>query len=156
MVVRRANMNDIDGINRLLIQVLKVHHDGRPDLFKALGKKYNDEQLKKIISDENTPVFVAMDDTGSVVGHAFCIFRLTENSNVLNTIKTLYIDDLCVDEKSRGKHIGSLLYDNVVDFARKSDCYNITLNVWSCNEGAMKFYKSCGLVPQSITMEKIL
>ena len=35
-------------------------------------------------------------------------------------------------------------------------CYNLTLNVWTLNTGAMRFYEKCGLVPQKIGMESIL
>ena len=91
-----------------------------------------------------------------MLGYAFCIFKQMIDDNSLTDIKTLYIDDLCVDEDKRGMHIGSQLYDYVVKFAREQDCYNLTLNVWSCNPGAMKFYEKCGLVPQKVGMELIL
>lgn len=154
--IRRAEERDMDGINRLLFQVLMVHHNGRPDLFKADCKKYTDEELKAIIHDNNTPIFVAVNEENQVAGYAFCIFRQHIDNNILTDIKTLYIDDLCVDEKIRGQHIGKRLYEHVLRFAKEQECYNVTLNVWSLNENAMKFYEACGLVPQKVGMEKIL
>lgn len=156
MIIRRAAEKDIDGINRLLRQVLEVHHEGRPDLFKTGAKKYNDDELARILDDDGTPVFVAADEDGNVLGYAFCVFIQHSDDNILSEIKTLYIDDLCVDENIRGQHIGKRLYEYVLDFAKKSGCYNVTLNVWYCNENARKFYEKCGLVPQKIGMEKIL
>ncbi|MDY3928679.1 MAG: GNAT family N-acetyltransferase [Clostridia bacterium] len=156
MNVRRAQIKDMERINDLLFQVCLVHHNGRPDLFKTGAKKYTDEQLKSIILDDNTPILVAADENDSVVGYAFCIFKQFKNDNILTDIKTLYIDDLCVDEKCRGQHIGKTLYNAVIDFAREHDCYNVTLNVWSLNENALKFYEACGLKPQKIGMETIL
>ena len=76
--------------------------------------------------------------------------------HVLTPIKSLYIDDLCVDENCRGKHIGTKLFAFVKDYAKDIGCYNVTLNVWSCNEGAMKFYESLGMKPQKVGMEAIL
>lgn len=146
----------MDGINKLLLQVCLVHHKGRPDLFKYGAKKYTDEQLKAIIHDEDRPIFTAVDESGNVLGYAFCIFQQHIKDNILTDIKTLYIDDLCVDEEIRGRHIGKQLYETVLSFAREQGCYNVTLNVWSCNESAMKFYQSCGLKPQKIGMETIL
>jgi ribosomal protein S18 acetylase RimI-like enzyme len=90
------------------------------------------------------------------MGYAFCVFQQHIDNNILTDIKTLYIDDLCVDENIRGRHIGKSLYDYVVSFARDNGCYNVTLNVWSLNKGAMKFYEKCGLKPQKIGMEIIL
>lgn len=156
MSIRRANENDIEGLDRLLYQVLQVHHSGRPDIFKSDTKKYTDEQLKEILKDDNKPIFVSVDEDNNVLGYAFCILQQHLNDNVLTDIKTLYIDDLCVDENVRGKHIGHNLYEFVLEYAKKIGCYNVTLNVWSCNENAIKFYEKQGLKPQKMGVEKIL
>ncbi len=156
MEIRRAKEQDMDGINKLLLQVCLVHHTGRPDLFKYGAKKYTDKELKAIIHDDKRPIFTAVDQDGAVLGYAFCIFQQHIGDNILTDIKTLYIDDLCVDETIRGKHIGSRLYQHVLAYAKDNGCYNVTLNVWSCNESAMKFYQSCGLKPQKVGMETLL
>ena len=157
MMIRKAEEKDMDGINRLLTQVLLIHHQGRPDLFQGgHKKKYTDEQLRKIIHDENTPILTAVDEQGEVLGYAFCVFKQYVNDNILTDIKTLYIDDLCVDETMRGQQIGRQLYEAVLAFAKDAGCYNVTLNVWACNQPAMRFYEACGLKPQKVGMEKIL
>lgn len=156
MQIRRAENKDMDGINKLLHQVLMVHHNGRPDIFKPNAKKYTDAELTEIFADDSKPVFVAVDEAETVLGYAFCVFQQHFNNNILTDIKTLYIDDLCVDEEKRGMHIGKMLYEYVLGFAKASGCYNVTLNVWSCNESAMRFYEKCGLVPQKVGMEKVL
>lgn len=153
--IRRATDKDIPVIDKLLYEVHKVHSDARPDIFKAGAKKYTDGQLEKIISDDKTPVFVAERD-GEVVGYAFCIHRQFVNDNNMTDIKTLYIDDLCVDEAARGGHIGKRLYEYVLDFAKQNGYYNVTLNVWADNVNAVKFYEKIGLRIQKIGMEKIL
>ena len=135
---------------------MTVHHNGRPDLFKPNAKKYTDAQLEEILLDATKPIFVAKNETGEVLGYAFCILVQHINNNILTDVKTLYIDDLCVDEACRGMHIGKALYDFTVAFAKDSGCYNLTLNVWTCNAGAMAFYEKCGLKPQKIGMETIL
>ncbi len=55
MEIRRAKEQDMDGINKLLLQVCLVHHNGRPDLFKYGAKKYTDEELRAIIRDDKRP-----------------------------------------------------------------------------------------------------
>lgn len=156
MNIRRAEVKDIKDIDRLLYQVLMVHHNGRPDLFKSNAKKYTDEELTGIINDDTTPIFVAENKDETILGYAFCILQQHVSHNILTDIKTLYIDDLCVDENARGQHVGTKLYEHVLAFAKEIGCYNVTLNVWSCNESAMKFYEKCGLAPQKMGMEKIL
>jgi ribosomal protein S18 acetylase RimI-like enzyme len=157
MRIRKAQETDMPGIDRLLEQVLALHHQGRPDLFRAgRCRKYTDEQLREILQNEQTPVFVATGDMDEVQGYAFCQFCQHLDDNILTDIKTLYIDDLCVDETIRGQHIGKQLYEAVLDFARENGCYNVTLNVWACNEPAMRFYEACGMKPQKTGMEIIL
>lgn len=156
MNIVRASEKHIDEIDKLLNQVLMVHHNGRPDLFRANVKKYTDSQLLNIFKDDSKPVFCAVDENDNVLGYAFCIFKQHIDDNILTDIKTLYIDDLCVDEKIRGQHIGKQLYEYVVNYAKEQGCYNVTLNVWECNQNAKKFYESCGLKPQKTGMEIIL
>ncbi len=154
MNIRRADKRDMDKIKDLLNQVLTVHHNGRPDLFKANCRKYTDSELEELIKDDARPIFVADED--GVLGYAFCVIKETKNNNILTDIKTLYIDDLCVDENIRGKHVGTALYNYVKEYAKEIGCYNVTLNVWSCNESAQQFYEGQGLKPQKTTLETIL
>ena len=154
-MIRRAVEKDIPYIDKLLFQVHKVHHDVRPDLFKDGTKKYTDEELIKIIHNDLTPVFV-YEENDIVLGYAFCIHQQHINDNNLTDVKVLYIDDLCVDEKARGKHIGTKLYEYVLDYAKKNNYYEVTLNVWADNTSALKFYQHIGLKVQKIGMEKIL
>ncbi len=156
MKIRHAMQGDAERLGILLYQVQKIHSDARPDIFKTGSKKYTSDELCEIITDKNRPILVAVDEKGNIVGYVFCIFETMKNSQNLLDRKTLYIDDLCVDESHRGKHIGSALYDRVVALARENACDSITLNVWKLNESAMRFYEKCGLSALKITMEKIL
>ena len=154
-MIRRAKEEDIPYLNKLLYQVHKVHHEVRPDLFKEGTKKYTDNELIALIHDDLKPIFVFETDN-EILGYAFCVHIEHINDNNLTDIKTLYIDDLCVDENARGKHIGTQLYEYVLDYARKQGYYEVTLNVWADNKNALKFYESIGLRVQKIGMEKIL
>ena len=111
MIIRRATEKDMPRIHELLSQVEEVHHKIRPDLFKAGGRKYTDEELACIIADDNRPILVAVDENDALLGYAFCKFQQYQGNNIMTDIKTLYIDDLCVDETLRGQHIGRALYD---------------------------------------------
>ena len=154
MLIRRATKEDLGRINDLLRQILEVHATGRPDIFISGRKKYNDDELIAILQEDSTPVFVAEDETGFVVGYAFCELQVTKDNAILQDRTVLFIDDLCVDEACRGKHIGTALFEHVSAFAKESGCDGITLNVWSLNESAMRFYEKCGLTPLKVVLEK--
>ena len=150
-MIRRAEKKDIPGIISLLHQVNMVHHVLRPDLFKPYTTKYNEQELEALIGDDSKPIFVFED--GGVLGHAFCIITEVKDDKLLQDIKTLYIDDICVDEKARGKHVGKALYEFVHDYAQSIGCNNITLNVWDGNDPALNFYRNMGMKVQKTTME---
>lgn len=156
MKIRKAEEQDIPRMGDLLLQVCRVHCEGRPDLFRAGGRKYDDEELRQLLSDPERPILVALDDGDVVQGYAFCIYQRHQGEGSFNDMTTLYLDDLCVDENCRGQHVGRELYNAVLELARSTGCYNVTLNVWSKNESAMRFYEKCGLQPQKIGMEVIL
>ena len=153
--VRRAEVRDIPAILNLLVQVDMVHHNGRPDLFKGPATKYSAEELRTIIADEETPVFVCADERDRVLGHGFCVMQHA-GGQLMVEHTTVYIDDICVDENARGQGVGKALYEHILAFAREKGAYNVTLNVWSCNPGAMAFYEKLGLVPYKVGMERIL
>ena len=153
-MIRRAEIKDIPGIIELLHQVNMVHHVLRPDLFKPYTTKYNEQELEALIGDDSKPIFVFED--AAVLGHAFCMITEVKGNKLLQDIKTLYIDDICVDEKARGQHVGKALYEYVRDYAASIGCNNITLNVWEGNDAALSFYKNMGMKVQKITMEVVL
>ncbi len=153
--VRRAEGRDIPEILRLLVQVNMVHHNGRPDLFKGPTTKYTEAELAQILQNDDTPVFICADDQGRVLGHGFCILQRF-GGQLMTEHDTLYVDDICVDEAARGMGVGRAIYDYIVDYARSLGCYNVTLNVWTCNPGAKAFYEKLGLKPYRVSMEQIL
>ena len=153
-MIRKAAKEDILRIIELLHQVNMVHHVIRPDLFKPHTTKYNEQELEAMLDEDSKPIFVF--DDGMVLGYAFCQVSEVKNNQLLEDIKTLYIDDICVDENARGKHVGKALYEHVLEYARSIGCNNITLNVWEGNEPAQRFYRNMGMQVQKTTMEIIL
>ena len=155
MEIRFAQPKDVPAILNLLRQVGSVHHEGRPDLFRSTAQKYSASQILAMLEDVDSPIFVAAEED-TVLGYCFCMVKDFSLDSVMADYKTLYIDDLCIDENHRGQHVGSALYDAACKYAKMRKCYNVTLNVWCCNESAMKFYQSKGMQPQKIGMETIL
>ena len=156
MIIRQAQKKDIPQVANLLYQVHDIHAKGRPDLFVMGERKYTDDELAEIFADtENRPVFVA-EENEKILGYAFCLFDEIKASRSRYGVKSLYIDDLCVDAEARGEGVGSRLYDYVVSYAQKHGCDNITLNVWELNASARRFYEKKGLMPLKTVMEKKL
>lgn len=156
MLVRKAVKEDIPAILRLLSQVLEVHAAIRPDLFVSGTVKYNADELAVIIDDEKTPVFVAQGDNGDILGHAFVVMSVNTSQNMPIGMKSMYIDDICVDENARRMNVGTALYQHCIAYAKQAGCHDVSLNVWEGNKSADKFYRSMGLKPRKTTLEYIL
>lgn len=155
MDIRFATPEDVPGILELLRQVGRVHHNGRPDIFRTDAQKYGPSQVLSMLDKAETPIFVAVEN-GNVLGYCFCQMKTYYRDSVICDHTTCYIDDLCVHENCRGKHVGKSLYEAVCRYAKSRDCASITLNVWSCNPNAMAFYEKLGLKPQKVGMEQLL
>ena len=155
MEIRLAKDSDIPGLIELLKQVGEVHHKIRPDLFRSGAQKYSETDLEGLLKDQNRPIFVGMEE-GRLLGYCFCILEEVKGDPVLKDCRSLYIDDLCVDENIRGRHVGSCLYDYVCGYAKDIGCRSVTLNVWCGNDSAMAFYQSRGMRPRKIYMETSL
>ena len=155
MEIRFATIEDIPGILNLLKQVGLVHHLGRPDIFRKGAQKYGASQVIDLLGKPENPIFVAVENN-NLLGYCFCFRKDHSKDPVIADHTELYIDDLCIDETCRGQHIGRALYEHAKKYAKETGCYNLTLNVWCCNESAMAFYQSMGMQPQKIGMETIL
>ncbi|MBR2310369.1 MAG: GNAT family N-acetyltransferase [Oscillospiraceae bacterium] len=155
MEIRFADTRDIPGMIRLLQQVGEVHHRIRPDLFRSGAQKYDEAALEALLRDPDRPILAAVEGE-RLLGYCFCILETLRGDPVLTDGRTLYIDDLCVDEACRGKHIGQALYDRACGYARELGCRSVTLNVWCGNDSAMAFYEKQGMKPRKIYMETTL
>ena len=155
-MIRRAEEKDAPRISALLRQVLEVHAAVRPDMYRSGTQKYSEAGVLELLRDPDCVLFVETDETDRTIGYAICFWKTVEDDGPVVGRRELYIDDICVDENARGQGVGRALYDHILDYAREAGCYNVTLNVWSCNPGAMAFYEKLGMVPYKIGMEKIL
>ena len=98
----------------------------------------------------------AADENDICLGYAFYQLREQPFSNNMIPFTSLFIDDLCVDAKTRGQHVGESLFEYVKSEAERLGCYEVTLNVWSGNTSAEKFYEKMGLKTKERQMEYIL
>lgn len=155
MTIRPACEQDIPDLLRLLCQVGEVHHQIRPDLFRPGAVKYTEAELKQLLRDKNSPIFV-LTEGDTLLAYCFCRLRDHRGSTVMTDRLEVYIDDLCVEESCRGRGLARALYRGVCLWAKSIGCGFVTLNVWQGNDDALGFYEAMGLTPRSITMEQAL
>ena len=156
MNISRAQIKDIPAIIKLLSEVLELHAAIRPDIFKPGTTKYTNDELAKLIKDDQKPIYVAVNDEDEVLGYVFTQLQEQPFSTNMVQFKSLFIDDLCVDSAARSQGVGRALLDFVKEEGKRLGCYEITLNVWAGNDSAIRFYEKNGLKTKETTMEYIL
>ena len=155
MKIRLAIPEDVPGILELLRQVGQVHYNGRPDIFRDNAQKYGPSQVLSMLGKRETPILVAY-ERKKVLGYCMMQIQAYYRDTVIRDHTTCYIDDLCVDENHHRQGIATALYRHVCDFAREQGCTFVTLNVWTGNDGAQRFYENMGMTSRSVTMEQKL
>ena len=155
-MIRRAKIEDISRLLDMLSQVLEIHAEIRPDIFNSGATKYSEEELEKMIEDDDNPIFVITDDNDYVTGYAFCEVHTPHFKMTMKPNKILFIDDFCIDEKYRHQHYGKTLFDFLKKLAKDTGCYEIALYAWAGNENAQKFYEKMGLKVKSQILEYIV
>ena len=155
MEIRFAKPSDVPAILDLLRQVGQVHHEGRPDIFRLGAQKYSASEVINLLDDPNNPIFIAAEGD-KVLGYGFCQMISHEKDPVMTDRLELYLDDLCVDESTRGAGVGKAIYNAIRKYAKDRKCHSVSLNVWSCNKTAERFYVNLGLTPRKTYMEELL
>lgn len=85
----------------------------------------------------------------------FRCFVVTDNEKIIAfstyffayyswTGKAIYLDDLYVTETYRGKGIGNLLFNKIIETAKNNNCKKVKWQVSNWNKKAIKFYKNKG------------
>lgn len=91
--------------------------------------------------------FVAVTDDNRIIGYAICFFAYFTWSG-----RSLYLDDLFVQEACRGQQVGKRLLAAVVEFAKGEHCKKVRWQVSSWNTPAQEFYKKFGAVIDNVEL----
>jgi ribosomal protein S18 acetylase RimI-like enzyme len=150
MVIRTANIMDIEKILDLEKQVFEIHFKARPDLIKKFPMNY--EFVKNLIEGNTGKIFIA-EENEQIIGHCIINIRVIKDHHLFHDMKNIEIDDMCIDENYRRKGVGKKLFEEVEKYAKEIGVNNIELMVWEFNQSARKFYEYIGFKTRISRME---
>ena len=150
-MIKEACLSDFDAMSDLENQVFHIHLNARPDMIKP-KLPFNKDYFETCLSDEDIKIFV-FEENGEILG--YCITKKSgyNDHHLYRDMTILDINDMCVDEKARGKGIGRQLFDRAKDHAKEIGAVKIELSVWSFNINARQFYERLGMKERTIRME---
>lgn len=146
IIIEIPRLEDFKKVNKLAKQVHELHVSWRPDLFLSVDEVISKECFEEMI--QNKTIFVAK-IKDEIVG--YITFNIKEKNNPsMRYRKQLQVEAICVDEKNRGKGIGTTLLRKVKEFGKENNCTDIYLTVNKENENAIKVYEEFGFKVKSI------
>lgn len=149
--IREATKSDYEVVHQIQKQVHEVHVNERPDHYKMADTTLDQEYFNNLIDGENTKVFLLEED--QPIAYSIITIKSPTERPILIPRKVVYMDDFGVDSKYRGKGVGKVFFDKIVEFAKSIEADSLELSVWEFNEGAVKFYESMNLKTKMRQME---
>lgn len=136
-VIRKSKIDDIP----VILQMIK----GLAEYEKLLNEvTATEEELRNYIFGDDKFVDVWLAEyNNEVAGHAI-FFR---NFSTFLAKPGLYIEELYVKPKFRGKGIGKNLMQKVIDIARDNKYGRVEWAVLDWNKSAIDFYRAIGAIP---------
>lgn len=149
MQVRKAVLDDINGIANLYIEQFCKMKDLQPDFFQEGSQ--SKEFIKSIIEDNDSDFLVIMKEN-IMVGFLLLQSKETPDFSCFIKHKYAYLMDIVISEDDRGKGMGSLLLDEAKKWSKDKQLDYIELNVLSNNNNAIQFYQKHDFKEKSQTM----
>lgn len=147
MLIREANKNDVDSnLLKLYIEGFNMHYSQRKDIFSNKEIEELKNNLINLLENLNEIIFV-IDKNDDIIGYAALQFKD-------KTTKSIWIDEIIIDNNYRNNGYGKDLINEIFKFAKENDCQRIELNCWSFNADALKFYDKLGFKQQRVILEK--
>lgn len=151
-MIELAKPEDREAVNHLAREVHAMHVAWRPDIYEMPTQLYPEERFHALLESESLYV-VRLD--GTVAGYAAIKIRDYDWPGVVRR-KVLFIDEICVEKKLRGRGIGWQMMTDIRDLAKSLSCTDLQLGVYPQNEDAIAFYERCGFQTQSMSMHSKL
>jgi diamine N-acetyltransferase len=146
--IREATVRDARNISLLNEAVQSVHATALPEVFKPYSESSFPEALVgQLLGQSNVIMYVAQIDE-SLVGYLYAEVIQRPETPVRHSSNSLYIHHMAVQPERQRSGIGKLLLGVARRFARERGVAAVTLDFWSFNEAARKFYLSQGFSPQ--------
>ena len=150
MLIRVANMNDIEQLRRLYSELEADAVKYQPEHFVVSYR--NDNFFNSIFESGNQDILVAEVD-GTVKGFSHVMILKQKNIACLKPQTAVYIQDMAVLECERNKGIGTLLIGASKEYGKKKGADFIRTEVFPQNIHGIKFYERNGFCEMMKTIE---
>lgn len=103
IIIRKAEINDFQGIHKLIMQVHKLHVNERNDIYKDVDPMNYDE-FKTELSNNNN-IYLVAELENEIVGICFSNIKEISNNKIMKDRKILHIENICIDKKHQKREL---------------------------------------------------
>jgi ribosomal protein S18 acetylase RimI-like enzyme len=150
---RSAHLSDFDGILKLRREIHSSHVAHASDFYRNVQDPLTAEEFADVLEQKQDSRAYVLMDNDKILGYAFVKFLEMKGNPLIYDQKQLFIDDMCIEAKSKRKGYGTRLMKELRLVAVQSGCRSIELNVWDWNREAVLFYKALGMEPTRLRMK---
>lgn len=151
VIIRNMNENDYAEFDTLMAKLHGLHVTARPDVFLPVPHIYSEDVFRNEILNSETHFALCAVSDGKIVGICTAEKRFR---SMMKNMKTVYIDDIFVDEGFRRRGIAKMLADKITSEAKTFGAERIDLTVWEFNDEARGFYEALGFTTMRRVLEK--
>jgi ribosomal protein S18 acetylase RimI-like enzyme len=146
IVIREATTADAPVIADLIRALEEVVDDsGEPEDSSPVTPEY----VRSYLAYPDSYVLVA-EEAGQVVG----LLSYSIRPNLFHAADSALIEELIVDDRARGRGVGSALMRHLLALLEARGCAEVSVSTMPDNHGAIRFYHSHGLVDEAVFLEK--
>jgi ribosomal protein S18 acetylase RimI-like enzyme len=150
--IRATSLEDAGAISALNMDVQQLHADAYPWRFKPPGPRtFTAMDVKELLSRPHYFDLLAVDE-GTPIGYLVVeIVRRPETARQF-AHELIYIHEISVRAGARRKGIGRALLDAAKTHGHSLGISLLALDIWSFNEGALRFFQKNGLAPFNVRL----
>lgn len=153
-MIRKMKREDWELVHPLMNQVHVLHVNKRPDIYHELDPLFF-QQFEEILADKNG-IYYVYEENSHILGMVIARKKKIGDISIMKKREVYFIEDIVVEETARNKGIGRQLYQAIEKKAAEDRMDAVELNVWACNEEAIRFYEALGMSVKNMRFEKIL
>lgn len=145
-IIRKARLEDLPTLLEFEQGIINAERPMDPTIKDG---KINYYDISELITSDKSGVFVVEIDNEIVAsGYA----KIKGDRHYLKHKKIGYLGFMFVPEDHRGKRLNKLIVDALLKWCKERSIFEIRLDVYDVNSGAIKAYEKVGFIKHMIQM----
>jgi len=148
LILRKANSDDLEALLAFEQNVLEAERPFNTSI-KPQGASYYD--LQSMFNDDKTYLLVALADN-KIIGSGYAQLRPSKTSSLVHQVHS-YLGFMYVAPEYRGRGINKIIIDELLDWTKKQDVFDVYLDVYDENSAAVRAYEKVGFKKSLVEMK---